>query len=1088
MLIDTSVLFNAFHSTVSALKLVKAGYNTNSDRTKIRYSFYNHFHPFVGQMLEQLNKKSIDGFLDINFQLSLAWDGFDTFYKLNPDNDSTVEADPPGKGLDISHNGPYGIYNWELFFHAPVLIAVHLSQNQRFAEAQKWFHYVFNPTSTDTSVEPPARFWNFIGFRQHADNVEMINDMLTVLGESDDTRLTSDQLIFKQETIDSIAAWRNKPFQPHIIANTRFQAYQVNVVMKYLDNLVAWGDSLFKRNTMETINEATQVYVLASNILGERPQLIPARTKPKPMTFAMMRDRIDAFGNVLEEMEVMFPFNTGIPRMEGNEITAGKPLLGMSRSLYFCIPVNDKLLEYWDIVEDRLFKIRHCMNIAGVVQQLPLYDPPIDPGMMVKALAAGMDLSSLLNSMNQPGSLVRSPLLLQKAVEMSSEVRNLGSALLSSLEKKDAEDLALLRQSHEIKILNLMQDVKYLQWKDAEANTEALMRSRETALSRYGHYQMLLGKAISNMDAVRNVKLERKPITEQNFEEVFNDLVSPFNRMPTLEDYPREQLDFLDQLADTVAGALGLDSSPTLHLNKKENLELNVFLPGAHYLQQAASMGDTIAMGLKLIPQFQVDAKPLGVGAGFGFGGVQLSGMTEIGARLVRMLADELSYMAARASKTSAYNRRTEDWILQCNAAANELVQIGKQVVASLIREQTAKKEYDNHKAQITNSIEVDTFIKEQKFTTSELQGWMQGELFGLYNDCYNFASNIALRAEATMKTELMLPEFTSVNYIKFNYWDGLRKGLLAGEKLYFDLKRLELAYYDYNKREYELTKHISLKQLDALALLKFKKEGKCEFEVPEWLLDMDCPGHYLRRIKTVSISVPCVAGPYTSINCTLTLLKSTIRISSNVSEGYSRKEGDSKRFKDYFSSIESIVTSTGQNDSGLFETNLRDERYLPFEGAGMCSSWRLEIPMEKPQFNHQTISDVIVHFRYTSRPGGDIMKTKSTEEVVAMIGNQDSPLLRMFNLPQDFPNEWHNFKNNDSAASIELLIKNDLFPYFTNGKNIKVQQVNIFDSAYKVKGSLPLAIELTDVQQEGKLSIPKENVGEIVIIKYMLS
>jgi len=29
------------------------------------------------------------------------------------------------------------------------------------------------------------------------------------------------------------------------------------------------------------------------------------------------------------------------------------------------------------------------------------------------------------------------------------------------------------------------------------------------------------------------------------------------------------------------------------------------------------------------------------------------------------------------------------------------------------------------------------------------------------------------------------------------------------------------------------------------------------------------------------------------------------------------------------------IVTSTAQNDSGMFELNLKDERYLPFEGAG---------------------------------------------------------------------------------------------------------------------------------------------------------
>jgi Tc toxin complex TcA C-terminal TcB-binding domain len=35
---------------------------------------------------------------------------------------------------------------------------------------------------------------------------------------------------------------------------------------------------------------------------------------------------------------------------------------------------------------------------------------------------------------------------------------------------------------------------------------------------------------------------------------------------------------------------------------------------------------------------------------------------------------------------------------------------------------------------------------------------------------------------------------------------------------------------------------------------------------------------------------------------------------------------------------LQSIVTSSAQNDSGMFETNLRDERFLPFENSGVVS------------------------------------------------------------------------------------------------------------------------------------------------------
>jgi len=62
--------------------------------------------------------------------------------------------------MEFERQGPYALYNWELFFHIPFLIATRLSKNQRFEEAQKWFHYIFNPTEPgdqrrylDSSVE-----------------------------------------------------------------------------------------------------------------------------------------------------------------------------------------------------------------------------------------------------------------------------------------------------------------------------------------------------------------------------------------------------------------------------------------------------------------------------------------------------------------------------------------------------------------------------------------------------------------------------------------------------------------------------------------------------------------------------------------------------------------------------------------------------------------------------------------------------------------------------------------------------------------------------------------------------------------------
>jgi Tc toxin complex TcA C-terminal TcB-binding domain len=98
------------------------------------------------------------------------------------------------------------------------------------------------------------------------------------------------------------------------------------------------------------------------------------------------------------------------------------------------------------------------------------------------------------------------------------------------------------------------------------------------------------------------------------------------------------------------------------------------------------------------------------------------------------------------------------------------------------------------------------------------------------------------------------------------------------------------MAYHDNNKRELELelelVRHVSLRQLDPVALLTLRITGSCSVTIPEWLYDRDCPGHYMRRIKTVALSIPSVVGPYTGVNCTVTLQSSTLRVSPLLANG----------------------------------------------------------------------------------------------------------------------------------------------------------------------------------------------------------
>src|SRR6185295_8570814 len=184
---------------------------------------------------------------------------------------------------------------------------------------------------------------------------------------------------------------------------------------------------------------------------------------------------------------------------------------------------------------------------------------------------------------------------------------------------------------------------------------------------------------------------------------------------------------------------------------------------------------------------------------------------------------------------------------------------------------------------------------------------------------------------------------------------------------------------------------------------------GECFVSLPEALFDIDYNGHYMRRIKSVGITVPCVAGPYSGINCTLTLQSSSIRHSNALLGGkYGRQNGDS-RFVDNVGAVQSIVTSGAQNDSGMFETNLRDERYLPFEGQGAISTWHIEMPQSFKSFDYNTISDVVLHVRYTSRDGSAQLKFQADQELQAALNDfirfeGARGLMQMFSLRNEFP------------------------------------------------------------------------------------
>ncbi|MBL4684065.1 MAG: hypothetical protein JKY37_05710, partial [Nannocystaceae bacterium] len=489
-------------SSVEAIAGASDPITSLSGSSSRRYRLDNFNHPYTCEMLRGLNLNGIDGVLAASgsdrrqqrHRRYITDDTSDMSSKYIQGPSASLATDPKDE-YDFGFGAAYGQYNWELFFHIPLLIAERFRRDQRFEEAARWYHYIFNPRQGQAEgVVDAARFWNIKPLYNEA--TDGPQDIIQEIFTGGDLNVGSKVV---QEFLASIAMWLHDPFDPHGIASVRAGTYRWVVVRKYLDNLIDWADSLFRRDTIESINEATQLYMLAAAILGDKPQHL-ASIESTPVAFDGLDFQV-LFGGLVE----LESFNIATPPVhppgpsfspggqdddDGFLLAAGvvdpppEPLWW-----YFCLPPNPQLLAYWDTVSDRMFKIRNCQNIEGVTRQLALFAPPIDPALLVRARAAGLSLDSVLADLHAPVPQHRYRVLAARALDLCNDVKSLGAALLSAMEKRDAESLAKLRSQHEVALHRRVREVRKAQIKDASEQIKVLGAQTKTVTERRKFYE-----------------------------------------------------------------------------------------------------------------------------------------------------------------------------------------------------------------------------------------------------------------------------------------------------------------------------------------------------------------------------------------------------------------------------------------------------------------------------------------------------------------------------------------------------------------------------------------------------------------------
>ena len=730
-----------------------------------------------------------------------------SFAELKPDEKFIAKAYwPEDQYIDL--NGADGIYYWELFFYVPLLLAKSFANNYEHEKAKKWFEYVFNPANSSNAsagnIDANDKFWNFIGMQSSRNNTlryeHFSNANFETLSELEDGKLQP-----KWDThLAAITKYHNDPFDPHAIAKLRPIAYQKWVFRAYVDNLINWGDDLYRENTRETLQEAFMFYQVVSNLLGDRPISVGEARQSSVKNLFQLTRLSASLNSFLLGLENSLSFtgalNSSPVTTPHNDIV----------NAYFKVPENISFIKIWDTVAERLCNLRHQLTIDGEPNNLPLFQPPADPMKMIAAVNSGS-----MNFTSAAGELTKLPpyrfsKVFSLANQFASVLYRFEIKLSGAIAQKAGHTLQELRASHMANIQRMMLDNRVNMVKIAQSRLDTMKLSLERTKYKKDYYDTMLNYGIGK-------------------------------KSKDLKRY---------------SAALGL-----------KDVSLVFTQLAANFMEASA-----VCSFMKM-----VGAPLSGLIVGMACGGANLSGVPEGAAHAATQQAFAFQTEAAVFERIAAQLERAQNYFFMKKESEEQIKILNKRIKAAELSVQNAKNQLQVQKEQIKFYNKMDEYYKE-RFLNEELYTWMVQEMTTIYKQGYNMAYDIAMQAQAAYQYEIL---DESASFIT-NSWDDSRKGFLAAEAIQNDLMRMEKAYYEKNVRDFEIVKEVSLAETDAVALMQLMETGKCDFSLRESLFNADYPGHYQRRIKSVSISILSSLKP-TRINATLTQVSNKILTEPNA-------------------------------------------------------------------------------------------------------------------------------------------------------------------------------------------------------------
>ncbi|MHC8392739.1 Tc toxin subunit A-related protein [Pseudomonas sp. LB3P93] len=696
------------------------------------------------------------------------------------------------------------------------------------------------------------------------------------------------------------------PQDPHQIALSHPVHFRKALYMLYLDILLNRGDTAYRQLTPDNLTDAKLWYLRAQDLLGPRPDVRQTDLWATITLKAFSEEpntKLRAFEKTLGDAGKHL--STTVAPEQAPQVCVRPYVHSHSAHAidapHSRLPFNPVLLPRWEKLESRLHNLRHNLDIVGRPLRLALFAAPAASDKQLgtnPSRAAEPGLAQRLGTEIPP---YRFSALLAHALSAVDTVIQFGETLMSFIERSEQASYQELQQQHLWDIATMAVDLQTQALKIDQKTREALLASKAIVENRRDYYSQRV-----------------------------NEVVNP---------------------EEVMAAAF--------------HLEGRIAEAGAH----AAHAGGQC---LKVVPNI----------FGLADGGARLEGGPLAMMAMAQGVATA-AYGAGEALERAAqYRRRHQDWTLSLDQSTLEIAQIDAQLALEVERETASRLLLQQTQTSLTQARTSYDFLS-QRFTNSQLYQWFTHQLSSFYYQVYDSTFSLCQFTERSWRYETA--DTTTQPFFQNQTWNSTYRGLGPGERMKLGLMKMKNAWLLGNERELEIRKTVSLSKLHlkenvtpsinkpwegTLAadntLIKGMKAilletGICEFELTQALFDNDYPGHCLRRIKTISVSLPAVLGPYEDIRATLTQTGSDVVL-----------PGADKTVMKSLRANQQIALSTGIDDSGLFTLSFQDERYLPFEYTGAVSKWQLSFPNHAAQKSMlESLTDIIVHVQYTARANG---------------------------------------------------------------------------------------------------------------------